>query len=163
MLSISRRKVTPTGVVEAFPIDEMPIKGWVLCDGRRLPKDLYVELYSVISSLYGEDQKTFSVPNYLNRYLKQTTVAEYHNPTLKHHTHTVDIPAGGAHQHTYHVAPFDHSDSRGDSGSYKPTIIRMYRGKTEEGGEHIHKVDVSMSGVEFPVLKSLNIAYFIKI
>lgn len=163
MLSISKKSIAPTGMVEVFPMDKMPIFGWVLCNGAYLPKDLYVELYSVIGGLYGENKDSFAVPDYRDIYLKQSNLGVVSAPTIKRHSHTATIPAGGAHQHPYHVAPFASNHSRGDSGSYKPTIIRYYRGKTELGGKHTHKVAVLNDGTKNPVLKSVNTAYYIKI
>ena len=71
---------SPVGTVAAFagqlapamaspPIGTTaPIEawGWMACDGRALPTDLYPELFLALGYLYGgsDEESTFSLPNY---------------------------------------------------------------------------------------------------
>jgi len=93
-------------------------EGWMLCDGRQLPIQQYAALYSLLSTAYGGDGKTyFNIPNLMGRTpvcsnatdaykvgasggtetvtLTSTTVPA-HTHTFKGTSETADKPAVGA-------------------------------------------------------------------
>jgi microcystin-dependent protein len=46
--------------------------GWLLCDGRTVPRQSYQQLYDVIGTRYGGDESLFAVPD-----LTQTANAQH--------------------------------------------------------------------------------------
>lgn len=44
--------------------------GWLVCDGRPLPKNKYLELYNMLGDLYGSDNDTFNLPDYRGMFLR---------------------------------------------------------------------------------------------
>lgn len=49
-------------------LDEIPV-GWVVCDGRELPRDVEHRLFNRVGTMYGggDGATTFNVPDYRNR------------------------------------------------------------------------------------------------
>ena len=87
--------------------------GWVLCDGRSMPREEYVNLYDVVGTAFGfSDSNTFNLPDFQGRVMAATssnhtlgialgaeTVTL--DPTqIPGHTHGGTTANSGAHSHT---------------------------------------------------------------
>jgi microcystin-dependent protein len=64
---------TPVGSVVAFAGEKEP-DGWMLCDGRALPRNSYAELFGAIGVAHGHGDAvtTFNIPDYRGRFLRGT-------------------------------------------------------------------------------------------
>jgi microcystin-dependent protein len=78
--SFSNRVLPPVGSITAFvgniaqTADTQGVCleacGWMVCDGRTLPKVQYPELYAVLGNLYGSDDITFGIPDLSGVFLR---------------------------------------------------------------------------------------------
>jgi microcystin-dependent protein len=146
----------PPGTVVAFAgrILDVP-QGWVLCDGRALPRaGLYARLFAAIGAANGSpDANNFNVPDYRGRFLRGVNngtgrdpdvnsrtqpagssngggdaVGSLQDDELRSHTHSVAIHLqGGVGDHAINgAAAFKASDSTGAAGGSETRPTNVY-------------------------------------
>ena len=80
----------PPGAMISYAGQTAP-DGWLICDGSRLKKSLYPELYAAIGDLYGADETTFNLPDSRYRYSRAAgptlPVGTKQEDTIKSHSH----------------------------------------------------------------------------
>ena len=96
-----------TGVVSYFAgsANNIP-KGWLVCDGREVPKATYGNLYNIIGDTYGIplDSGNFVLPDLIGRYVKgASTSGTLGDAVVGGHNHLLNgtqTGAAGVHTHT---------------------------------------------------------------
>lgn len=109
--------------------------GWLICDGRSLPRVGYPELFAVIGTSFGNiDENTFNLPDARGRVIGNTGTGaglsvrsigqivgeETHTLTISEmpgHTHTGTTSAVGNHTHNYNDVYFAETGSNQIDGN----------------------------------------------
>jgi len=63
-----------------IPLNHLEAQGWMLCDGRALPKTVYPELFAVLGNLYGGLGEEFRIPDYRGLFLRGTDAGSGMDP-----------------------------------------------------------------------------------
>ncbi|EIJ43558.1 phage tail collar family protein [Beggiatoa alba B18LD] len=101
--------------------------GWLLCDGRELPRQQYPQLFAAISTLYGAPtEQTFLLPDFRGVFLRGLDLDRQLD--AQRTLGTMQLDDNKAHQHT---------------GTTTTSGIHQHRGSTDIGGEHHHKLEAS--------------------
>ena len=135
----------PIGQVTDFAGDNVP-DGWLICDGRELPRADYEELFNTIGTIYGEGNgsTTFNIPNIegrvvvgVDKYQEEfaTLGQKGGNKELQEHNHGM-IWASSTGSHYAAAMASNRSDPNsnitydtiknagtGDSGNLQPYIV----------------------------------------
>lgn len=90
----------PPGSMISYAGQTAP-EGWLICDGSRLKKSLYPELYAAIGDIYGADETTFNIPDSRYRYPRAAgptlAVGTKQEDAIKTHSHYQATWAGMEH------------------------------------------------------------------
>ena len=76
-MGFSSSGVAKVGTIELYGGSTAP-NGWLLCDGGKISRTLYADLFAVIGTTYGpgDGSTTFALPNYSSsRFVTSSTVA----------------------------------------------------------------------------------------
>jgi microcystin-dependent protein len=140
--------------------------GWLVCDGRSLYANVYVDLYGVIGNTYGTDGAgSFYLPNPAGRVLAVSgngsgltsrspgdkVGSETHTltiPEMPAHNHNATVSSDGSHSHTYTDAYFaEHADSGGSvfGTSSGTDYDNNFKYRTASGGYSSSPSDISTS------------------
>ena len=59
----------PAGTIVPFAGSPIP-DGFLLCNGSAMPKTIYADLFSAISTIYGSDSVTFNIPDLRGKFIR---------------------------------------------------------------------------------------------
>ncbi len=106
------QSVVPPGTVVAYAGATAP-DGWLLCDGRAVPRPTYAPLFAAISSTYGngDGSTTFNLPDFRGRFLRGADLGVGRDPgrtlgsvqadMVGRHGHSISDPGHGHEIHSY--------------------------------------------------------------
>lgn len=99
---LGKLNIFPVGQISAYTGTTDPI-GWLICDGRSLPINQYLNLYNILnisssSNLSSSSNTMFNIPDYRGLFLKGATnnnLNKYNKDCIQDHTHKLT----GIHSH----------------------------------------------------------------
>jgi len=75
--------------------------GWILCDGRSVARDDYINLFHVTGTAFGStNSNSFNLPNFQGRVMAGASSSHVVGVALGAETHTLDVTQIPGHTHT---------------------------------------------------------------
>ena len=163
-------EICPVGTIQAFAFNKIP-PGWIVCDGRKLLKDEYHELFDAIGYTFSNDgYQTFCIPDLRGRFIRgwdkdqvlemsKREFGSYQDDAIQSHRHNLDtskisISTGGEHSH-YTRAKKKSVDQGMLAGvSVLEELSYSYyndSGETSSTGEHSHNLSIDVNHISLPV------------
>jgi microcystin-dependent protein len=112
--------------------------GWMLCDGRSLPKAAYPELFAVLGTLYGGTSDSFRIPDYRGLFLRGVDAGAGMDPDAAKRIGPAGTGAGGGigslqcdalqeHKHSYRAVtlttPTGSGNAGGQTAAFEQTTV----------------------------------------
>lgn len=158
LIETLRKHLIPVGAIMMFPYGCAPAC-FLSCDGRKLSKAEFPELFELIGNTFGETTDMFCLPDLRGKFVRgydssgiydtERAIGDYQEDALQGHSHATiwsedKTGENGAHNHTlygdngkWYVSDSDRSSRRGGilSGSYSDYKDGQ---KTSSEGLHSH-------------------------
>lgn len=174
-------EICPIGTIQAFALNKIP-PGWIECDGRKLNKNEYLELFNAIGHTFSTKvDHFFNIPDLRGRFIrgwdKETNLdveprkfGSYQDDALQTHSHMFDaeklkISQNGRHYHPLWCDQYDTVVSIISITQEKAKRMCYPSnsggsGRTDLGpyaGEHDHTVSIVDSPINAPTNIGSNI------
>ncbi|MBQ3250280.1 MAG: tail fiber protein [Bacteroidales bacterium] len=163
-------EICPVGTIQAFAFNKIP-SGWIVCDGRKLLKDEYKELFEAIGYTFTDrGYDLFCIPDLRGRFIRgwdkdqifdksKREFGSYQDDAIQSHKHNLDaskisISVNGEHSHS------TRADKRSvDEGMLSGvSVLHELRyssgndtGGTSSTGAHSHNLSINANPISLPI------------